>query len=154
MDIQFPSTEAFQYILSYDGTNASFTVLEVTGIDQIRLPESYRWRSTLAIAVFLGLSLVLWRLWTFTVRPWMNPDEPREVPYWVPCKKLTSCVISNAEDSARSRYSVLKPSRTGVMQVGSITSWNRSLNGILSKQSWSDYQRKVSIVGRSHACLC
>ncbi|RAH44659.1 cytochrome P450 [Aspergillus brunneoviolaceus CBS 621.78] len=28
--------------------------------------------------------LVIWRLWRFTVRPLLNPDSPREVPYLIP----------------------------------------------------------------------
>ncbi|PYH86451.1 cytochrome P450 [Aspergillus uvarum CBS 121591] len=31
--------------------------------------------------------LVIWRLWRFTVRPLLNPDSPREVPYWIPSDK-------------------------------------------------------------------
>ena len=32
--------------------------------------------------------MILWRLWTFTVKPYWKPDEPRELPYWIPCKPL------------------------------------------------------------------
>ena len=38
------------------------------------------------ILVSLVSLLFIWRLWTFTVRPWLNPDEPKEIPYWTPCK--------------------------------------------------------------------
>ena len=31
-------------------------------------------------------ALLLWRLWTFTLHPLLNPLEPREVPYWIPCE--------------------------------------------------------------------
>lgn len=31
-------------------------------------------------------ALFLWRLWTFTIFPWLNPKELKEVPYWIPCK--------------------------------------------------------------------
>lgn len=30
--------------------------------------------------------LLLWRLWVFTVLPVLRPDEPKELPYWIPCK--------------------------------------------------------------------
>lgn len=30
--------------------------------------------------------LLLWRLWVFTVLPALRPDEPKELPYWIPCK--------------------------------------------------------------------
>lgn len=32
------------------------------------------------------LALLVWRLWRFTVIPWLRPDEPKELPYWIPCK--------------------------------------------------------------------
>jgi hypothetical protein len=34
----------------------------------------------------LIMALLLWRLWTFTILPWLSPKEPKEVPYWIPCK--------------------------------------------------------------------
>lgn len=34
----------------------------------------------------LMTALLLWRLWTFTIYPWLHPKEPKEVPYWIPCK--------------------------------------------------------------------
>ncbi|KAH3961190.1 hypothetical protein HBI56_209870 [Parastagonospora nodorum] len=34
---------------------------------------------------FIALSLLLsWRLWRFTIRPRLHPDEPKELPYWIP----------------------------------------------------------------------
>ena len=39
----------------------------------------------LFIAVGLGSVLCLWRLWRFTIRPYLRPDEPKELPYWIPC---------------------------------------------------------------------
>ncbi|PWY94542.1 putative cytochrome P450 [Aspergillus sclerotioniger CBS 115572] len=34
------------------------------------------------IALF---GLVTWRLWRFTISPALYPEDPREVPYWIPC---------------------------------------------------------------------
>jgi heme A synthase len=34
----------------------------------------------------LILALILWRLWRFTVSPFLHPEWPKEFPYWVPCK--------------------------------------------------------------------
>lgn len=28
--------------------------------------------------------LLCWRLWAFTLRPAIHPDEPKELPYWIP----------------------------------------------------------------------
>ncbi|KAL4881731.1 cytochrome P450 [Aspergillus karnatakaensis] len=42
------------------------------------------------ISILLGcavLYLITWRVWRFTVRPSLNPEEPEEVPYWIPCIK-------------------------------------------------------------------
>ena len=38
------------------------------------------------ILLLVITALLLWRLWTFTILPWLNPNEPKEVPYWIPCK--------------------------------------------------------------------
>ena len=42
----------------------------------------YIMQITTAIA---GL-LLLWRLWKFTVIPLLKPDEPKILPYWIPCE--------------------------------------------------------------------
>ena len=34
----------------------------------------------------LAILLLLWRLWRFTVVPFLQPLEPKEIPYWIPCK--------------------------------------------------------------------
>jgi hypothetical protein len=39
------------------------------------------------VAVILVL-LVVWRLWRFTVLPAYFPDDPKELPYWIPCEYL------------------------------------------------------------------
>ena len=28
----------------------------------------------------------LWRLWTFTIDPSLHHNEPRPLPYWIPCE--------------------------------------------------------------------
>ncbi|KAL3475751.1 putative cytochrome P450 [Aspergillus californicus] len=43
--------------------------------------------------MFLGcavLFILTWRLWRFTIRPFLHPDEPKEVPYWIPCIKQSN----------------------------------------------------------------
>ncbi|KAL9095448.1 MAG: hypothetical protein Q9165_002319 [Trypethelium subeluteriae] len=32
----------------------------------------------------LGFVYIVWRLWAFTVKPALHPDEPKELPYWIP----------------------------------------------------------------------
>lgn len=29
--------------------------------------------------------LLVWRLWAFTIKPLLRANEPRELPYWIPC---------------------------------------------------------------------
>jgi len=31
------------------------------------------------------VSYLFWRLWEFTIKPSLHPDEPRELPYLIPC---------------------------------------------------------------------
>ena len=145
MDTQFPSIEEVLYILPYDRSNASFNGLEAARIVRVMLVNGYTWQWALAIAVLSSLSFSLWRLWTFTVRPWIHPEEAREVPYWVPCKIQTSRAVQK----------LIRLQDLGIVCSGPI-SWAtnkselkvhgiRSFNGILPKFSWSDYRFKVSI---------
>jgi hypothetical protein len=40
----------------------------------------------LVICLFVFLLLLVWRIWTFTIRPYFHPEDPRELPYWIPSK--------------------------------------------------------------------
>ncbi|KAF1951248.1 cytochrome P450 [Byssothecium circinans] len=44
-----------------------------------RIPPSILY-PVLAVACFL----LAFRIWRFTIRPWLHPQEPRELPYWIP----------------------------------------------------------------------
>lgn len=44
-------------------------------------------RSLSALAV-VTVVLLLWRLWRFMILPILRPREPRELPYWIPCKSF------------------------------------------------------------------
>jgi hypothetical protein len=37
-------------------------------------------------AAIVVIALLLWRLWRFTLRPCFYVDDPKELPYWIPCK--------------------------------------------------------------------
>jgi hypothetical protein len=37
----------------------------------------------------LLLAILIWRFWKFTLHPILNPDHPKEYPYWIPCKYST-----------------------------------------------------------------
>ena len=52
--------------------------------------------------LIIGLSLCLgalltWRLWRFTITPWLHPDEPVEVPYWTPFLGHARAFLSNQD---------------------------------------------------------
>ena len=49
-----------------------------------------------SVLITLILTLFLWRVWTFKIIPVLYPQEPREVPYWIPCKWFFGC---SAEES-------------------------------------------------------
>lgn len=34
--------------------------------------------------IFLLCPLLLWRLWSFTIKDWLNPSKPKELPHWIP----------------------------------------------------------------------
>ena len=37
--------------------------------------------------IVVPLFLVLWRLWRFTLLPILRPNDPEELPYWIPGKQ-------------------------------------------------------------------
>ena len=42
-----------------------------------------------AIILLTG-SLLLWRLWKFTILPLFEPNQPKRLPYWIPCEISSS----------------------------------------------------------------
>ena len=36
------------------------------------------------LALSAILALLSWRIWKFTIIPWVYPDDPKEIPYWIP----------------------------------------------------------------------
>ncbi|KAL8783070.1 MAG: hypothetical protein Q9213_004882 [Squamulea squamosa] len=52
----------------------------------------------LVFAVATALStLVIWRLWRFTISPWLHPQDPRELPYWIPVLGHARAFLSNQD---------------------------------------------------------
>ncbi|CAD6574398.1 MAG: hypothetical protein ASARMPRED_006688 [Alectoria sarmentosa] len=39
---------------------------------------------SLAGVVAGSVWLLMWRLWSFTIRPYLKPEDPKELPYWIP----------------------------------------------------------------------
>ena len=43
-------------------------------------------KSYLEIALLISIiALIVWRIWRFTILPLFRPNEPKELPYWIPC---------------------------------------------------------------------
>ncbi|KAF2136434.1 uncharacterized protein K452DRAFT_237538 [Aplosporella prunicola CBS 121167] len=45
---------------------------------------AYPWIKSLWLFLLGILTLFLWRIWAFTISPYLNPERPREAPYWIP----------------------------------------------------------------------
>lgn len=43
------------------------------------------WTAAMILVIGLLAALLLWRLWRFTVYPWIHPSDAKELPYWIPC---------------------------------------------------------------------
>lgn len=41
-----------------------------------------------AFSIFLSVAIawLTWGVWTFTIHPALHPDEPKQLPYWIPCE--------------------------------------------------------------------
>ncbi|KJZ70910.1 hypothetical protein HIM_09703 [Hirsutella minnesotensis 3608] len=50
-------------------------------LHELLLEVPFRTRILVAFAAVL----LLWRVWAFTLKPWLRPAEPKELPYWIPC---------------------------------------------------------------------
>ncbi|KAI1173441.1 putative cytochrome p450 [Nemania sp. FL0916] len=43
----------------------------------------------------LVVALGSWRIWRFSLLPFLHPDQPKELPYWIPCHGRSFFVDSN-----------------------------------------------------------
>lgn len=46
----------------------------------------------------ITLFLVTFRIWKFTIRPLLHPDEPKELPYWIPYFGHTFAYVRSGHD--------------------------------------------------------
>jgi hypothetical protein len=49
-----------------------------------RIMEDFLTATAIRLAGTLLAALLSWRLWRFTIRPSFYPNEPKELPYWIP----------------------------------------------------------------------
>jgi len=50
------------------------------------LHRAYQYTTVPSTVVLLAAGLLIWRFLKFTVIPALYPDDPKELPYWIPCK--------------------------------------------------------------------
>ena len=61
---------------------------EPVGIVPLTIPYTIDLSSRSAAIYLALLSLYVgWRLWKFSLKPWLYPDNPLELPYPIPCKR-------------------------------------------------------------------
>lgn len=53
-------------------------------LTEFTLVPSNPCKSPIFLAFSLGLGVLAWRLWNFTIIPFLRPKEPLELPYWMP----------------------------------------------------------------------
>ncbi|KAI1148839.1 putative cytochrome p450 [Nemania diffusa] len=56
------------------------------------------------LLVCLLVALVSWRLWRFSILPFLYPDQPKEFPYWIPCHGRSFFLDSNGLLNRARRY--------------------------------------------------
>ena len=62
-------------------------VLHFTELCIGTLSISFNTLTVAGLVVVIGSILLLcWRTWRFTILPLLHPDEPLDLPYWIPCK--------------------------------------------------------------------
>jgi hypothetical protein len=55
-----------------------------TSLKEVELVDLCKSQPGAIISCFAALCLLAWRLWRFTIQPLMAPNDPKELPYWIP----------------------------------------------------------------------
>lgn len=77
---------------------------------------------------FALATLLAWRLLRFTILPAFYPDDPKELPYWIPCK-LSPRRCKAPSDTA----DLHGTNHSGVLVVGHAYGFFRFPHGVLEK---------------------
>lgn len=78
-------------ITSWNKMLSNWAVLTIPGLANPTLASSYAkiiqlYHPAFLWLFFLTFTWLSWRCWRFTARPFLRPNEIKELPYWVPCK--------------------------------------------------------------------
>lgn len=94
----------------------------------------------LMLLAVLSLALLLWRVWSFTVRPLIHSDEPRDIPYWTP-------VLGHALSFFKDSYGLVSYGRSlyGSEEPFAITLGGQTLYVVTSAKHAADIYNKISI---------
>jgi hypothetical protein len=68
----------------------------MTAVTLLTSVFSLSWTCNPSNFVLSILLLLLWRLWKFSLKPYLYPDDPKELPYWIPCRSSTISVQTDA----------------------------------------------------------
>ncbi|GFF33514.1 25-hydroxycholesterol 7-alpha-hydroxylase [Aspergillus udagawae] len=74
-------------------SDAASAVIDWTGQGLSWVNQEY---PALTVAVTSACVLVLWRIWRFTVLPSYYPNDPKELPYWIPFLGHGAAFFSNS----------------------------------------------------------
>ncbi|KAL8726311.1 MAG: hypothetical protein Q9166_006789 [cf. Caloplaca sp. 2 TL-2023] len=61
------------------------------------VPNAYFFQILVFVVATALSTLAIWRLWRFTVSPWLHPEDPRELPYWIPFFGHARAFLSNQD---------------------------------------------------------
>jgi hypothetical protein len=56
----------------------------VNSIDGAEIISFAKSRPDISSIALGAIALVSWRIYRFTIIPMMYPDDPKELPYWIP----------------------------------------------------------------------
>ena len=85
MSIAYSVAQVFLFQISFRNNPRNSTKPEMLGLLLLINPMDGSLRSTIYAVAALSLPLLfLWRLWRFSLVTILWPQEPKEIPYWVP----------------------------------------------------------------------
>lgn len=65
--------------------------------------ETSPWTLFFTPAIVLGIFLT-WRIWRFSLAPIYSPNEPEQLPYWIPCTFAVYLTNAERKDSNENQF--------------------------------------------------
>lgn len=54
----------------------------------------YEAKALICFTFGLLLVVLVWRFWKFSLKPAFHPEDPKELPYWIPCEYRTNFPVT------------------------------------------------------------